>query len=254
MLKRFIQLTTCAMLFVGASAMAREIKVGFGEPAPYVLRQERHPGIAVEIIRESLKFSGIEIEPVYHSYQRSKEEVKRGRLDAASTAQKEPGDSLYFSEPCISFHPVAIVRKSADITLNSIADLPGRSIAAWQHAHEHLGKEFARLFGRHVTDDYRRRYFDPADQLAQVKMFWSGHAEVVIIDRLIFDYLTTRLDHHFDTDHEVEDFAIFGDATVMSVAFADPELRDRFDQGLAELRERGLVDRIYEKYRNGEID
>lgn len=254
MLRRLVQFTACAMLIVDASAMAREIKVGFGEPAPYVLRQEKHPGIAVEIIRESFKFSGIEVEPVYHSYQRSKEEVNRGRLDAASTAQKEAGDSLYFSEPCISFHPVAIVRKKADIRLDSIADLPGHSIATWQNAHEHLGGEFARLFGRHVTDDYRRRYFDPADQLAQVKMFWSGHAEVVIIDRLIFDFLTTRLDQQFDTDQEVEEFAIFGEATVMSVAFADSELRDRFDQGLAELRERGVVDRIYEKYRKGEID
>ena len=188
--------------------MAREIKVGFGEPAPYVLMQEQHPGITVEIIRESLKLSGIGAKPIYHSYQRSKEEVKRGRLDAASTAQKEASDSLYFSKPCISFHPVAIVREGADITLDGIADLPGHSIAAWQNAHEHLSDEFARLFGRHATDDYRRHYFDPADQLAQVKMFWSGHVEVVIIDRLIFDYLTTRLDQKFDTDHDIKDFAI----------------------------------------------
>lgn len=254
MLRRLVQITACAMLIVSTSAVAREIKVGFGEPAPYVLMQEQHPGIAVEIIRESLKLSGIGIKPVYHSYQRSKEEVKRGRLDAASTAQKEAGDSLHFSEPCISFHPVAIVRKSADIRLAGIADLPGYSIAAWQNAHEHLGEEFASLFGRQVTEDYRRRYFEPADQLAQVKMFWSGHADVVIIDRLIFDYLTTRLDQQFDTDHDVEEFAILGEATVMSVAFADPELRDRFDQGLAELRERGVIDRIYEKYRKGEVD
>ena len=254
MLRRLVQFTICAMLIVNASAKAREITVGFGEPAPYVLMQEQHPGIAVEIIRESLKLSGIRVKPVYQSYQRSKEEVKRGRLDAASTAQKEAGDSLFFSKPCIAFHPVAIVRKSADIRLGSITDLPGHSIAAWQNAHEHLGEEFARLFGRHVTDDYRRRYFDPADQLAQVKMFWSGHAEVAIIDRLIFDYLTTRLDRQFDTDHDVEEFAIFGEATVMSVAFADSELRDRFDEGLAEIRKRGVIDQIYKKYRNGDID
>ena len=156
--------------------------------------QEQHLRIAVEIIRESLKLSGVGVKPVYHSYQRSKEEVKRGRLDAASTAQKEAGDSLCFSKPCVSSHPVAIVRKGADITLDGIADLLGHNIAAWQNAHEHLGDEFARLFWRHATDDYRRHYFDPADQLTQVKMFWPGHVEVVITERLIFDYLTTRLD------------------------------------------------------------
>lgn len=254
MLRRLIQLATCVVLIFSIPAMARDIRVGFGEPAPYVLKHRDHPGIAVEIIRESLKLSGIGIEPVYYSYQRSKEEVKRGRLDAASTAQEEVGDNLYFSEPSISFHPVAIVRKSANITLHSIDDLPGHSIAAWQNAHEHLGDTFAGYFGRHVTADYRQRYFDPADQLSQVKMFWSGHAQVAIIDRVIFDYLTAQLDQQFDTDHEVEEFAIFGDATVMSVAFADPELRDRFDQGLAELRKRGVIERIYEKYRNGKID
>ena len=40
----------------------------------------------------------------------------------------------------------------------------------------------------------------------------------------------------------------------MSVAFADPELRDRFDQGLAKLRKRGVIDQIHKKYRNGEVD
>ncbi|MGI9417348.1 MAG: substrate-binding periplasmic protein [Geminicoccaceae bacterium] len=243
-----------AIPFDAAAMVAREIKVGFGAPAPYVLRQEEHPGIAVEIIRETFKLSGIGIQPVYHSYQRSKEEVKRGRLDAASTAQRKEGDNLHFSVPCISFHPVAIVRKRAGLALEGISDLPGHSIAAWQNAHEHLGEEFGRLFGRHVTDAYVRKYFDPADQLAQVKMFWSGRAEIVIIDRLIFDYLTTRLGDHFDTAEEVEEFPIFGDATVMSVAFSDPELRDRFDRGYAELRRRGVIDGIYEKYRMGDID
>ncbi|NJO36946.1 MAG: amino acid ABC transporter substrate-binding protein [Rhizobiales bacterium] len=231
-------------------AAARPIVVGFADhSAPYVLPDSDHPGISVEIVREAFRAVGLDVRPIYQSYQRIKEEVRQGRLDAAAGAMPEGQESLHYSAPCIAFDNVAIVKKRDNIAIRSIADLPGHSLVAWQNAHDHLGGEFQRLFGKHVRDDYINKYFNLADQTAQVKMFWSGRADIIIIDDVIFDYMSSRLADSFDTSLELERHRIFGGLTVFSVAFNDAELRDQFDRGLSQLQQRGDIERIYQKYR-----
>lgn len=255
MTKSFQLAFSLLIALCSSNVSAREITVGFADhSAPFVLPHQENPGISVELIREALKAAGHDIEPVFQSYERIKEEVRRGRLDAAAGAMPDERNDLYYSSPCIAFDNVAIVRKRDNIKIDTISDLPGHSIVAWQNAHDHLGGEFQRLFGRHVKDDYVQQYFDLADQTAQVKMFWSGRADVIVIDDVIFDYLTSKLAHDFDTSPELERHRIFGGLTVFSVAFNDGDLRDQFDQGLALLRERGEIERIYDKYRRIDVN
>ena len=178
-------------------ASARDVVIGFaGHSAPFVLPDEDNPGISVEIARGALKLVGHGMKPAFQSYKRIKEEVKQGRLDGAAAMPKGE-ESLFYSEPCIAFDNVAIVRKRDKIAIHDIGDLPGHNVVAWQNAHEHLGGEFLRLFGRHVRDDYVRKYFDLADQTAQVRMFWSGRADVIVIDDVIFDYMTSTMSRRF---------------------------------------------------------
>lgn len=242
-------LAAFAMSLCSMDASARDVVIGFaGHSAPFVLPDEDNPGISVEIAREALKLAGHDMKPAYQSYNRIKEEVKQGRLDGAA-AMPIGEENLYYSEPCIAFDNVAIVRKRDNITIRGIDDLPGHSLVAWQNAHEHLGGEFLRLFGRHVRDDYVRKYFDLADQTAQVRMFWSGRADIIVIDDVIFDYMTSTMSDDFDTSLALERHRIFGGLTVFSFAFTEHALRDAFDKGLAELRAEGGIERIYQKYR-----
>lgn len=250
-MKRWLGLlVTCAIAFWSPDVSARVVKIGFaGSSAPFVLQDGRNPGISVEIVREAFRLVGHDVTPVFESYGRIKEEVKRRRLDGAAAMPKgEKG--IHYSTPCIAFDNVAIVRRRDDIVIRGIRDLPGHRVVAWQNAHDHLGGEFQRLFGRHVRDDYIRSYFDLADQTAQVRMFWSGRADVIVIDDVIFDYMTSTMSDAFDTDIPLERHRIFGGLTVFPIAFNDRALRDQFDIGLAKLRASGGIDRIYGKYRD----
>lgn len=239
------------MAVASTNASAKTVEIGFANhTAPFVLPDRDNPGIAVEIVREAFKAVGHDVRPLLQSWKRIKEEVKLGRLDAAAGAMPGGEEGLYYSEPCIAFDNMAIVRERDGIDIRGIGDLPGHSIVAWQDAHDHLGGEFQKLFGRHVDADYVSRYFDLADQAAQVRMFWSGRADVIVIDDVIFDYMTSTMVDDFDTTPEVRRHRIFGGLTVFSVAFSDPELRDQFDQGLVQLRRRGEIERIYAKYRS----
>lgn len=241
-----------SLIFVitSTAASAEDLVIGFADhSAPYVMPDNLDPGISVEIVREAFRIVGLDIKPAYQSYKRIKEQVRQGRLDGAAGAMPEGEEGLYFSEPCIAFDNVAIVRKNDGIEISGIADLPGHRVVAWQNAHDHLGGEFQQLFGDHVRDDYVQRYYDLADQVAQVRMFWSERADVIVIDDVIFDYMTSLLADDFEIDQDLERHRIFGGLTVFSVAFSDKTLRDQFNRGLAKLRQSGAYDAIYEKYR-----
>ncbi|MGI9487450.1 MAG: substrate-binding periplasmic protein [Geminicoccaceae bacterium] len=240
---------TCAMVFWSQIASARDVTIGFaGHSAPFVISDRENPGISVEIAREALKLAGHDLKLMFQSYKRIEEEVKRGRLDGAIAMSKD-GGALHYSAPCIAYDNVAIVRKNDMIAIHGIGDLPGHNIVAWQNAHDHLGGEFKRLFGNHVSEEYIRKYHDLSDQTAQVRMFWSGRADVIVIDDVIFDYITSTMVDDFDTGLDLERHRIFGGLTIFSFAFNDPDLRDQFDAGLANLRAAGSIERIYRKYR-----
>lgn len=246
-------LLALAMSVHSGSAVARNVSIGFaGHSAPFVMPDHDNPGISVEIAREAFKLVGHDVKPLFQSYQRIEEEVKRGRLDGAA-AMPNGEQGLHYSEPCIAFDNVAIVRSRDDIAIREIDDLRGRRVVAWQNAHDHLGGRFQELFGDHVSADYKRNYFDLFDQTAQVRMFWSGRADVIVIDDVIFDYMTSTMAADFDTDIPLKRHRIFGGLTVFSLAFTDPELRDQFDAGLAKLRAEGGIERIYQKYRSVKI-
>lgn len=236
--------------FHSTSALARQISIGFAShSAPFVLPDRGNPGISVEIVRDVFNLVGLDVKPVFQSYQRIKEEVKRGRLDGAAAMPKgEIG--LYYSEPSIAYNNVAIVRRQDNIVIRNIDDLPGHRIVAWQNAHDHLGGRFQELFGAHIRADYRSQYYDLFDQTAQVRMFWSGRADIIVIDDTIFDYMTSTMVDDFDTKMPLERHRIFGGPTVFSIAFTDPELRTQFNRGLAMLRAEGSIERIYQKYRS----
>ncbi len=245
----FCVLAVCTMSFWSPFASARDVSIGFaGHSAPFVIANRDNPGISVEIAREALKLAGHDLKPMFQSYQRIEEEVKRGRLDGAIAMSKD-GGALHYSEPSIAYDNVAIVRKRDKIAIRDIGDLPGHNVVAWQNAHDHLGGEFKRLFGSHVRADYVRKYHDLPDQTAQVRMFWSGRADVIVIDDTIFDYITSTMADDFDTRLDLKRHRIFGGQTVFSFAFNDPELRNQFDAGLARLRAEGGIERIYRKYR-----
>lgn len=243
-------LAACILTVFSQSTSANEVTIGFaGRTEPFVFIDQVNPGISVEIVRAAFKLVGHEVKPVFQFYKRNKEEVKRGRLDGA-TATASDEDNIYYSMPCITYDNVAIVRKRDNIAIDGIEDLPGHTVVAWQDAHDHLGGEFQRLFGGHVRDDYVRKYFDLADQEAQVRMFWSGRADIIVVDDVIFDYMTSTMSDDFDTTIPVERHRIFGGLTHFSIAFHDRLLRDRFDTGLAKLRAQGGIEPIYKKYRS----
>ena len=91
----------------------------------------------------------------------------------------------------------------------------------------------------------RKNYTEVADQRDQVRMFWQGRSKVAVIDRAIFSHFTKELGY---STNNATSHAIFPPVTNFKVAFQDANVRDSFDDRLAELCKSGKYAKLLRKY------
>lgn len=96
------------------------------------------------------------------------------------------------------------------------------------------------------------RYSELADQSLQVRMLYVGRVDVVIADRLIFQYWHRKLQRtntvvDIRLDRPLVFHPIFPPAP-RSVSFANRQFRDAFDKGLQLIRESGEFEAIVKRY------
>ena len=142
-----------------------------------------------------------------------------------------------------TFANYAISRKNDHLKIDAIADLKNHRVLAWQNAYRDLGGEFERLFS--PQSPARKRYTEIADQEAQVRMFWQGKGDVIVIDRSIFSYFSKAMGH---TMKEVSLHPLFPRITNFKVSFKDPAVGQRFNQGLLRLCTEGEYARLLTRY------
>jgi polar amino acid transport system substrate-binding protein len=225
---------------------AKELVIAFTLDTPPYVKDDAKSGISIDLVRAALKPKGYTFTVRQMPYGELADAVETKGVDAAATVT-ESDNGTFYSKNYVAFHNVAITKKDAGIQLDTIADLKGKTIVAWQNAYEDLGPEFKSLFGPKVKAPYREKYREIADQKQQVEMFWKGDAEVIVIDRAVMRWFTKELAGQVDTSAPLEYHKIFRPQTRFRVDFKSKQVRDDFDAGLKELRSSGMYRKIYEK-------
>lgn len=216
------------------------VAVGLFLP-PYVIR-EQHGGLEYDIVAEALRRSGYRMQPQYVAYGQIGAMLQRRAVDAAMTQNPAGGLDAHYSEPVVRYHDYAITLSARRISLQRVQDLHAYSMVAFQNAHKELGPAFAELTRNH------QRYSETGQQIAQNKLLYSGQVDVVVADKLIFNYYRQLVHGEVDARQPVTFHPLF-DPIAYSVAFHDPALRDRFNLALGEMRKDGSVARIEQRYR-----
>jgi polar amino acid transport system substrate-binding protein len=212
---------------------------------PYVMDQAA-TGIEIDIIREALRPGGYTFTTRQMSYGHLLDAVATSGVDAAASVIKRE-DGCYYSENYIAFRNAAITKKAAGIRIDTIADLKGKSIVAWEDAYEDLGAEFQALFSPRAQEA-RGQYREIANQAEQVEMFWKGEAEVIVIDESVMGWFTSALSGKIDTTAALAYHRIFAGETQFRIAFRSERVRDDFNAGLKQLRASGGYDAIHRRY------
>lgn len=228
-------------------AHAAEVRMAIGESlAPYVISAQ-DGGLEYDIVREALALEGHTLKPHFTSPVRVARDMQAGLVDAAMTMRPgTPGLQAYYSDSHVSYQNYAITLAQRHVRIDSIADLAGRSILAFQNAATNLGPEY-----RAVTKA-NPAYREDSRQELQPTMLYLGRVDVIIADRHIFEWYahTPEVTTKVDSSQPLEFHPIFP-ATDYHVAFRDQSLRDSFNKGLVRLRESGGYDRILARYAQG---
>lgn len=234
-------------LIVNPTANAKELVIGFTYDIPPYIIKDATSGMEIDIVRDALKHKGHTFKPKQYSYAELASVIQKDGLDAAAAVQKSD-DGTFYSDNFIWFKNYEFTRKGTDITINSIYDLKGKSIVAWQNAYKDLGPEFEALFSPEVKEPYMAKYKEIPVQQNQVEMFWKGEADVIVIDESILLWFTK---HSTTKNAKVSNLVyhdIFGDKTKFRVSFKDSKMRDDFNAGLKHIREKGIYQKIMDKY------
>lgn len=210
--------------------------------APYVMKKAT-TGIEVDIATQAL--SDYKLNFIQMPYEKLQSAVAENKADLALGVQEfKKVEGIFYSENFIDFTNAAITQKSAGLKIEKIADLANHKVLAWQDAYLELGPEFEKLFS--PDSPQRKNYVEVADQSDQVKQFWADKADVIVIDKAIFNALSQATGHKLD---EVAYHNLFPETTYFKANFEEPSVRDAFNAGLKKLCQSGEYARLLKKYK-----
>lgn len=232
-------------LFFLLNCWSEEVSMAFGDKIPPFCFPETNSGIEIEVIRESLAYSGHMLKPHYFPLARVPVAFKKGLVDAAMTDLGEDLSEFggYYGSPAVFYDNVFITLKERGLSIKKPEDLKGLSVSSFQGALARYPKWLDS-----VNKD--GMYFTKSDQLLQVKTLFNNRFDVILSDRNIFKYHSILLEREGSINVkaiEEHRFTILNKNDYRPI-FRNPKIRDDFNKGLKQLKESGRFDAIYDKY------
>lgn len=202
----------------------------------------KRAGIEQDLVTAALRDQNYSYTPVFLSYNELESGLKNGFIEIAATVRNTLPD-IYYSEEFVYFHNIAISKKKNNLEINSLEDLADLSIVAWEGASKDLGTDFENSIKDNAD------YNEIGNQEKQGKAFFNDDAEVIIIDKTIFEWWLGEFSDRFNTKEEYVYHDLFPDKTVFYIGFKSKEIRDIFNKGLRNIRESGIYDQIINSYK-----
>ncbi|WP_334019573.1 substrate-binding periplasmic protein [Alteromonas sp. S015] len=236
---RVLLSVVCLLCFtISLSAKELDVVVGWNKP-PYVISQD-HTGFEVELVRAILAEMGYGLSPIYVPFGRTARLLKDDTVDIGLTLNRAHSiDRSILSDPYIVYQNVVVTRADRGLFIESIDDLKGKSVIAFQTAQSVLGEEFGQALASQTT------YIEAARQDRQVDMLMRGSVDAAILDRNIFNYFKSSNSAY------AEDKVVFHELFSIlpySAAIPDPELRAKFNATLRLFIEDGRYQLLLDKY------
>ncbi|NMP32628.1 amino acid ABC transporter substrate-binding protein [Thalassotalea sp. M1531] len=236
-----IILTLSFKSFALAESETIHIIAGLAKP-PFIV-EEGKSGMQMDIIQAALSSENILVNFSHMPFGRLITGFQQWNIDGISTLPpnyKYPG--LYTSKPYITYENVAITLQDNDIKLDSVTDLQGRSVVAFQNAKKFITGDY-KLMVPNIID-----YRELPEQNKQVQMLFTGRTEVIVLDVNIFKYaVRTSEDPAYKKKYKVHH--IF-DLRHYAAGFKSKGLKEKFDRGIQLIKDNGTYQNILDKYLN----
>lgn len=233
-MKQLVLLLSLVSLF----AQATPVKVGLHDSAPWAYRntQGEITGVDYEIVRTVLQHEGIDAEFELYSYNRLLKLFSEKKLDIASPVAVPYPGALY-SQPYFSLQDVVVTKSSTPLTINTLQDLEGKTIVAYQQASEVLGPDFAATMKK-------AHYLEEADRVQQFELLMNDRVQLMVGDAKVLAYYAAK---NYGSG-SINIHRIFPSVDYPA-AFWSAELQAKFNSGLLHLTESGELKKIQQQPR-----
>ncbi|WP_019676554.1 substrate-binding periplasmic protein [Arsukibacterium perlucidum] len=228
----FILILSCQAL---AEPKTLKVAVNIGPPWAFYQEGTGVTGIDVEIIRHILTSLGYETEFHLLGYSRLIKEFNEGKYDVASPAAFA-AENGHLTQRYLPFHDVAVSLKKHKHRIDTIADLKGKNVIAYQFARSVLGDEFAGA----VTD---ANYLEVAERELQLTLLVNDRTDLVIDERRLLSYI---MQQHYP-NQKLAIHPIFANKSYGAI-IKDKYLQQQFDKELLNIQANGVYQKILSKW------
>ncbi len=231
-------------LLRAAPAAGRTLNVGFVvDMVPFVIR--RTEGVFPDLMREALSRLGYGIK-VYDFPSRQFDfdplNTFAGLDLFVGTPQGRRTDYRYAR--IYDFSNVAVSLAENRLQINSVDDLRGKDIVAFNNASEHLKEPFRTLWKRELKGS--RLYHEVENQRAQFEMLLAQRTQIILLDRTMVRYYAAQFglkDMKGLSLHE-----IFPETNAVYAVGKDAVLVESIAKTMQVLKRDGTVQRLLRPY------
>ena len=222
-------------------AAAELLRIGFGTHKPPYIFESEARGLEHDIVRAAAQRGGMEPVANFAPMERLSLMLSKGQLDVIATTNERSGGSIFYSDAYIRYQNVAVALRSRNLDIQRISDLVGYSVNAFQRARFLLGSEFEAMAANNP------RYREEAFQIARNRMLYSGRVDVVVSDMRILRYFNREVYTQVDVTQPLTLYPIFAPTDYKLGCRLQVDC-ERFNQGLAAIRENGEYTTIERRY------
>jgi polar amino acid transport system substrate-binding protein len=224
----------CCSSLVGA---AEPIRFGLHLSAPWSFYNDAAEldGIEYQIVSRIFDRAGFQVEYELHSYSRLLKQFSDQKLDCASPVAISI-NGAHYSEAYLPFEDVAISLQQAQLDLDTLTELAGKRVVAYQQAAQVLGSAFADAVAK-------ASYLELAERELQLELLFSHRVDVVVGERRVLHYLAAKLAPQtlLSTHH------LFAEQAYPAACW-QAELITVFNQGLLQLQQSGELALILQQH------
>ena len=221
-------------------ATAESVRLTNGEWAPYLGEQLPHHGVASRIVAEAFALQGIDVAWEFHPWARSLQLAERGQRAGSAVwlHSRERENQFFISDPVVESGYYLFHRRGHHVDWQQIGDLQGQRIVGTR------GYDYGAAFQQAEASGQLRVNRVTSDETA-FRQLLAGRVDLFPMDKVVgFDMLhqhfsaaeRAKLSFHpkplrSDSLHLLLSRKVAGNA----------ELIERFNRGLAQLRESGKI-------------
>jgi len=221
-------------------AVAEPVRLTNGEWPPYLGEHLPHNGVASRIVAEAFALQGIEVRWEFHPWARSLQLAERGKRDGSAVwlRNNERDAKFFISDPVVESGYYLFHRKGFSFDWAQVADLHGRRIVGTR------GYDYGEAFQQAESSGQLRVNRVTSDETA-FRQLLAGRVDLFPMDKVVgFDMLHQHFTAAERAQLSFHPKPLRSDSLHLLLSREVPgnaELLERFNQGLAQLRDSGKV-------------